>query len=358
VHRIVYIIIIRIYMYMARHYTARYGTCAARQECVTGPGEVFYFPDSWHHATLNVADTIGIAFNHVPPPSRLSKLVTPRDYHWRIAPLDKLQTDASSSSSEEDTSAVEAVIRDADQYGANTDCSQQRATADTAGSGAAGGGSGAMVIDGVMSWFGSSGGGGGGDSNAAARGGAAAGAGAGGGADDLSAAATANKARAACMSAVVDAAVVELADYIWCAENTVGVVQPSALSPATIHTATTSGIPRLKALLGLEPVGMATTATAAAAGGDGDGDGDGGGGDEPAGLPLLVTSALARNAPAPEEGTLVRGAWARAAFVLGLALVGPGPNQDLANGAACLVAALDAGCERTARYNQPTNLAT
>ena len=156
------------------------------------------------------------------------------------------------------------------------------------------------------------------------------------------------------MSAVVDAAVVELADYIWCAENTVGVVQPSALSPATIHTATTSGIPRLKALLGLEPVGMATTATAAAAGGGGDGDG-GGGGDEPAGLPLLVTSALARNAPAPEEGTLVRGAWARAAFVLGLALVGPGPNQDLANGAACLVAALDAGCERTARYNQPTN---
>ena len=50
-------------------------------------GEIFYFPDSWHHATLNVADTIGIAFNHVPPPHMMKADVpTPGNmYRNRIA---------------------------------------------------------------------------------------------------------------------------------------------------------------------------------------------------------------------------------------------------------------------------------
>eukprot|EP01045_Picozoa_sp_COSAG04_P049253 COSAG04_NODE_19326_length_419_cov_0.506250_1_plen_112_part_10 len=53
--------------------------------------------DSWHHATLNVADTIGIAFNHIPPPAEMKQEVTPRDFHWRIAPLDILSPQAASN---------------------------------------------------------------------------------------------------------------------------------------------------------------------------------------------------------------------------------------------------------------------
>jgi oxalate decarboxylase/phosphoglucose isomerase-like protein (cupin superfamily) len=31
-------------------------------ECVQNPGEFMFFPEGWHHATVNFGDTIGVTF--------------------------------------------------------------------------------------------------------------------------------------------------------------------------------------------------------------------------------------------------------------------------------------------------------
>ena len=32
---------------------------------MTGPGDAIYIPNRWHHATLNVQDSVGVFFNHI-----------------------------------------------------------------------------------------------------------------------------------------------------------------------------------------------------------------------------------------------------------------------------------------------------
>ena len=66
------------------------GTAVAPVECVTGPGDVIYIPASWHHATVNIQDTIGVFLNHLPESFEAEVTVPVSDYHWRVAPKDVL----------------------------------------------------------------------------------------------------------------------------------------------------------------------------------------------------------------------------------------------------------------------------
>lgn len=284
------------------------------QECVTHPGEVFYFPESWHHATLNVMDTIGIAFNHVPPSEELSRLVPPRDYHWRISPLDRLheknqegKMEAIDSVYENPYVEVQNAISRAKGYGSDTDCHLHGFDRDVVSDGSSSSG-----LGWVSGWFitsppttapNSA------DTRMPQEG------------EDSTSSRKPDDISANCIDAVVDLAVVELADYIWCAENTVGVVQLSAVSEAAIKAAA-NGVPRLKmVVVGPKEKNPANSDN---------------------------TTQLGQHvAPPSNLGPQSRAAWARAAFVLGLALLGPGPQQDLVLGTSSVMAALDAGCAST-----------
>eukprot|EP01045_Picozoa_sp_COSAG04_P021696 COSAG04_NODE_2361_length_4270_cov_178.644929_6_plen_102_part_00 len=57
-------------------------------------GDILYIPESWHHATLNVADTVGVAVNHLPQSWEESRTVPPEEYHWEVAPRDALSETA------------------------------------------------------------------------------------------------------------------------------------------------------------------------------------------------------------------------------------------------------------------------
>ena len=61
--------------------------------CIT-LGDILYIPESWHHATLNVADTVGVAVNHLPQSWEESRTVPPEEYHWEVAPRDALSETA------------------------------------------------------------------------------------------------------------------------------------------------------------------------------------------------------------------------------------------------------------------------
>ena len=57
-------------------------------------GDILYIPESWHHATLNVADTVGVAVTHLPQSWEESRTVPPEEYHWEVAPRDALSETA------------------------------------------------------------------------------------------------------------------------------------------------------------------------------------------------------------------------------------------------------------------------
>jgi hypothetical protein len=172
------------------------GTAVAPIECVTGPGDVMYIPASWHHATVNVQDTIGVFVNHVPFEADTIRPVG--DYHWRVAPKDTLD----------------------------------EATAHAA-------------LDGGV------------DCRIEAEG---------------------------CLEQTVDAAVVLLAEYIWCEEDGGGVAQPRQLSREAVERA---------------EKGLA-----------------------------LLRAAITQVA-VPMDDTAARRAWARGAFVLGMGSVScPGPHAN------------------------------
>jgi hypothetical protein len=86
--------------YFKRFYPTVEGTPMAPIETVTVAGDVLYFPGSWHHATLNVQDTVGVFHTHAPPEWLATHPVPPSDFHWRAAPGDVL--DASALPSEAD----------------------------------------------------------------------------------------------------------------------------------------------------------------------------------------------------------------------------------------------------------------
>ena len=217
------------------------GTPLAPLECITGPGEVLYLPGDWYHATLNVADTIGIAVNHRPGERHVSVPVVPRDFHWGIGPLETL-----APSSLEVVSATDAT------YGAGTDC---RGTPPS------------TVVD---------------------------------------------KDVAACIDAVTDAAVVEVAAYIWCGEDSFGVTDASTLSSSELASAV-AGITRLEVVTGLGGTAGRRVQD------------------------ISMTSPL--------SSSMSHTAWGRAAYVYGLVLSGPGKHQDIRKGHLCLFAAMNAHYE-------------
>ena len=281
------------------------------QECVTGPGEVFYFPESWHHATLNVADTIGIAFNHVPPPDESSRLVTPRDYHWRIYPLDRLHESDEEKNTKivrQESSAADLVygnpyvevqnaISRAAEYGPDTDCNLHdfdRTTTSSRGSNLTEWVLGSFVNDDAM------------PNNDGFD----------AGQDDINPTQKADHLSAECIDAVVDLAVIEVADYAWCGQNTVGVAQPSAVSQVFINAAA-KGVLRLKNVVV---------------------------GDMKAETSNVAAQSRLYAAPRSYMGPKSQVAWARASFVLGMTLLTSGDHQDQVMGTTCVLAGLKAGC--------------
>ena len=77
----------------ARPYTACLSLYIRTNSCIT-LGDILYIPESWHHATLNVADTVGVAVNHLPQSWEESRTVPPEEYHWEVAPRDALSETA------------------------------------------------------------------------------------------------------------------------------------------------------------------------------------------------------------------------------------------------------------------------
>jgi hypothetical protein len=73
---------------------------------VTGPGDAIYIPNRWHHATLNVQDSVGVFFNHISAVEteeraregggarRDRRVVPPLEFHWGVAPRDVLDEGA------------------------------------------------------------------------------------------------------------------------------------------------------------------------------------------------------------------------------------------------------------------------
>jgi hypothetical protein len=208
-------------------------TDAAPMECIQEAGDVAYMPELWHHATLNVQDTVGVAHNHLPSLSGTIR-VAPEQFHWAVAPTQVLGGDAMAA----------AVTRRE-----------------------------SLCPDAVSS---------------------------------------ANRAAlsAPCLEAQVSCAIGLLEDYIWCGENTVGVVQVSALAPNTVETARR----------GLAVLRSVTC-------------------DDDASPPSQPISSSVSTGE--EENIALRAAWARGAFVLGLALLGPGPLQDEKQGSMAVLAAID-----------------
>ena len=167
--------------------------------------------------------------------------MAPRDYHWRISPLDRLHEQSAEGETKAMATAdsvygnpyaeVQSAIRRAAEYGSDADCDLCVSGRRTP--------SGSSVQDWVSSWFSRAG-----KDETAPAPEAAPEAAIGespsslsasdntdqilDGARDDSSTQASDSWCAECIEAVADLAVVELADYIWCAQNTVGVVQPSA----------------------------------------------------------------------------------------------------------------------------------
>ena len=64
------------------------GTETAPIECETAAGDVMYVPASWHHATINTMDTIGVFRNH--EPQHFGQAVSLDAFHWRSGPEEVL----------------------------------------------------------------------------------------------------------------------------------------------------------------------------------------------------------------------------------------------------------------------------
>ena len=107
------------------------GTTIAPMECVQEAGDIAYLPEGWHHATLNVQDTIGVAFNHLPKNSGVLKL-DPPDFHWGIAPTHALKAGAIEDSEAARSVACAADALDGRRESLSTACAAATVHAATA----------------------------------------------------------------------------------------------------------------------------------------------------------------------------------------------------------------------------------